>query len=349
MFYRICSTGEGEAQCDAPFPPLLSTIPAQHRHVFSLDLNPPAQKSWLHFGAPEGGWTDVQWGETQPVPLMGRLASSAAWAFHSFELYKLSVCNTGLLGNISSHWPAMIDSGASCLTLPKELFESVVAWVPALDCVQEWIQDFDYTERCRPEYTECTSLFKNLTMCYLRPGFDPANLPVLAFRLSEDGEQLYLPLSELVINDRPSGLPRVCVNVGDSIDFYLYHERTLYADPPRISFGTLALRNLLTIFDMEHSMVGMRNKAVFDTHNLKICSEPTVCIGAQQRYAPRNVCIDPPCHQLYFHVLDEETKKCRMGRGFLLSAVATLVAFAAAEIALSEIYERLARKLTNTI
>jgi len=43
---------------------------------------------------------------------------------------------------------------------------------------------------------------------------------VLSFRLGENEETMYLPLGDLVINDRPSGKPRVCINPTDSYALY---------------------------------------------------------------------------------------------------------------------------------
>ena len=50
----------------------------------------------------------------------------------------------------------------------------------------------------------------------------------------------------------------------------------------------------------------------------------------------------------YFHELDGETKTCRISRPFLVGAVCTLLLLAMTEVALSEIYQKLAKKLTAT-
>ena len=50
----------------------------------------------------------------------------------------------------------------------------------------------------------------------------------------------------------------------------------------------------------------------------------------------------------YFHELDRETKTCRVSRPFLVGAVCTLLLLAMTEVALSEIYQKLAKKLTAT-
>ena len=50
----------------------------------------------------------------------------------------------------------------------------------------------------------------------------------------------------------------------------------------------------------------------------------------------------------YFHELDGETKTCRISRPFLVGAVCTLLLLTMTEVALSEIYQKLAKKLTAT-
>ena len=66
----------------------------------------------------------------QPVALLGRSHSyTFRYAFHSFELFDLRLCGADLLGNYSSHWTAMIDTGAACLSLPLEFFNMVRAIV----------------------------------------------------------------------------------------------------------------------------------------------------------------------------------------------------------------------------
>lgn len=78
------------------------------------------QESWLHFGDPEGGWVGMEWSETQPIGLTGRSgAYSYPYAFHTFEIYHPSLCGADLLSNYSSHWTAMVDTGATCLSLPQ--------------------------------------------------------------------------------------------------------------------------------------------------------------------------------------------------------------------------------------
>jgi len=351
LFYHLCTAGRGEAGCSSPFPPLIATLPTAMQDTFTLDLNPPEQPSWMHFGAPKGGWGEMQWGETQPMSMVGPPAPNPdlyPYAFHAFEVFELGVCGANFLSNYSSHWSAMVDTGASCLSLPEEFFAMLLAWVPALECVQEWVAGVDFTDCIEQPCTDTTGR-RNLTICYIREGFRASDLPTLSFRLAEAGEDLFLPLSGLVLNDRPSGRPRVCVAPMEAIELYRAEAIKYLLMFPKISFGTLALRNLVTAFDMRNMMVGMKNKRIPPAVPSALsCAAPADCRGAQDRYDALNICIDPACEMIYFHALDPEAKQCRITDSFLISAVIILSAMALAEVALVEIYAALARKLTST-
>jgi hypothetical protein len=178
LFYHLCEPGQGEAKCQTPYPSILTpnALPARYNNIFVLDLNSPDRPSFMHFGSPAGGWGDMVWSETQPVTLLGRSHSfTFRYAFHAFELFDLRMCGTDLLSNYSSHWTAMVDTGASCLSLPLEFFNMVQAWVPGMECVEEFVGGHDYTD-CADD---TCSKFKDLIICYLKDGERPADLPVL--------------------------------------------------------------------------------------------------------------------------------------------------------------------------
>ena len=88
----------------------------------------------------------------------------------------------------------------------------------------------------------------------------------------------------------------------ESDDMHGYRYR---ADPirellyfPKISFGTLALRNLVTAFDMPSMSVGFKNKKIYPQGPSALCAAPAKCAGAEVPYPPLNTCLDPPCHAM---------------------------------------------------
>lgn len=75
-----------------------------------------------------------------------------------------------------------MDTGASCLSLPRALFDALFAWLPAANC------------------TEATALAATATSrgCRIPPTFDASTLPVLTFRLAQHAHTLQLPLEEML-------------------------------------------------------------------------------------------------------------------------------------------------------
>lgn len=146
-----------------------STSPVflQGRHVVGIDFRDPGDSagSWLHWGglAPPGGSgkspqsgggsnggssgggsrrgsgnsgtkdreaaaPSVQWAEpAEPADLSG--------ALHSLRVHHLSLCGASLLRPHASSWPAIVDTGTSCLGLPSEVFDAFAAALPpAVHC-----------------------------------------------------------------------------------------------------------------------------------------------------------------------------------------------------------------------
>ncbi len=54
--------------------------------------------------------------------------------YHTCMTYHLSLhqCGVSLFGNMSSYWEAIVDTGTAGLVLPTRMFDSLLAWVPAI-------------------------------------------------------------------------------------------------------------------------------------------------------------------------------------------------------------------------
>lgn len=50
--------------------------------------------------------------------------------YHSFRVYHLKICGVDMFQNLTSSWHALVDSGASCLGLPAEMYDMVISWLP---------------------------------------------------------------------------------------------------------------------------------------------------------------------------------------------------------------------------
>lgn len=92
--------------------------------VFALDVE-PGRGGELHLGAPAPSFApSMRWSEAYPLGPDGRTR-------HEFPMFHLSLCGNDLFSNYSSQWPALVDTGAACLTLPGEFFDMVMAWAPS--------------------------------------------------------------------------------------------------------------------------------------------------------------------------------------------------------------------------
>jgi hypothetical protein len=277
--------------------------------------------------------------------------------YHMLMLENLQFCGTSLLGNYSTTWPVMVDTGSSCLSLPAEIYDSFAAW-------------FDNS-------TVVDSLAS-------LPAFSFAlNIPATA---SRSAQTLFVPLGVLAIDQestsRLHGIPTVevletsssssapsqytrqhlCVLRGANI----VKAGGVFADPPpAIVFGSLVLQSLYFAADFRTASEGLANKlsaaevSYYGGRNAAShfvnCARPTNC-SAHQSYSPtNNHCDNPSCDQYFFVRMDPETKQCvykedAMGLGLTVVAIVLLmevVSFATQQYTAYTLAER-SRRLNRT-
>eukprot|EP00949_MAST-11_sp_MAST-11-sp1_P001092 g1092.t1 len=253
-----------------------------------------------------GGLTDVQekavtwsppfvqatpWMET-PSPISERVN------FHIFDMFQLSVCDTNIMANFSSSFPTIVDTGAVCLTLPGELFDNLMAWIPS----------------------KCSDR-RGSRVCS-RAG--SADLPTISFQLSETGKKVRIPLQDLVLRNG-----EYCIRRGQVLDSALSWEMN-FAQKHFIVLGTQALRSLGVAFDFEAARVGfMETKRLVDLDlgrdigssssssssssrggSAAACAKPATCHGQETYYAPSNTCAEPACREFYFRQLSADGLYC---------------------------------------
>jgi hypothetical protein len=297
--------------------------------IFSLDLNPPDQESSLVLGAEI---YPVDWANFPPP-----LAEDDLTVFKA-DIYALSMCNVALYGTLSSSWPAIVDTGAVCLSLPAEFFDIMATWLPLVD-------------------QSCGSFGGNgvsPTPCYVRQEAAGA-LPWMSFRLAEDASSLHLPLGDLLLSEvDDAGNPEICLRRLETIIDPESRKPTEYSEPelyyrpvlPLIQLGTLALRSLFVSFDVTsegRGRIGMANKpqrlpatpSVF----LSGCEPALECIGSSTLDPATNECIPPPCGHYFAYSLDVESMECRLSIAWLATAGALAAGFIFLEL-WTEIYSR---------
>ncbi|CAM9303069.1 unnamed protein product, partial [Heterosigma akashiwo] len=156
--------------------------------------------------------------------------------YHTAHLHAPQVCGQDLLAGLSGHWPMLVDTGAACLSLPREFFSKLLVWLENVECVAN-----------APD---------GIKRCYLNSTSD--SLPVLTFRLTEEGGTLYLPLSDLLLDDGQE----ICLREDPSVlttNLDVGSAETYVDPPPYISFGSLAVKSLYFAADFDAQRMGLAN------------------------------------------------------------------------------------------
>ncbi len=260
-------------------------------------------------GVPESYRSSLQWGAPQ---------SSPPFQYHAFPLYSMQVCGVSLLpsSSVSSSFPlaGVVDTGSSCLTLPAELFDSLLSWIPA----------------------ECDLL----SNCYL-PLHVRSILPDLSFTVASTGTALILPLADLLLRSTAAqgGRQPYCLFRGPSV---------AAANGSLIVFGSRALQNVVTAFNMNSKQVGVAGKQQRSPLTVQ-CKAAVKCMGLQTRDITVNTCVDPSCSDYYFYVLDPVTHTCSLSSQFHVTAIVLIVSFIVTELLLFEIRFYISRRVVKTV
>lgn len=241
--------------------------------------------------------------------------------YHEFMVENLDFCGASVLGNYSTTWQAMVDTGAVCLTLPGEIYDSFSAW------------------------------FDNTTVIE-----DVSRMPAFSFQIRNGNgtaATAYIPLGDLLLNvsaiASENGAPyvslrdpqnsgvvlarRLCVLRGQEIGNKAYR-----SPPPQIVLGSLALQSLYFAADFAQYTVGIANKLSaayiesFNATNRIGCAAPVQCFGKQYFVYAENRCHDPDCRRYFFTELDKATMTCKYNRSNLIGGLIFIVLIILAEV-----------------
>jgi len=244
------------------------------------------------------------------------------------------VCGASLLGGLSNHWVAIVDSGSSCLSLPDDIFDGLWGWVPA-NCSLDTSKSLGRSSFVR---------------CYLQAGTEPSSLPVLSFRLEQHGRTLQLPLEDLLLPPDAHGAREFCIRSTHRTAHEAACPGACPSDLP-ILFGAMALQRFFAVFEMrpERSRVGLAAKRPpLGPEELAArrgtCAVKDTCKGQQHYSAAANKCVEPNCHERYFQVLDESRGVCTHSVSFQVMMTFLIGCFAAAELGVQQFQLRLPRE-----
>ena len=302
-----------QQRADDPQP--WATFLASYGSSFSLDLNRNTP-SRLGLGTANRSWAvgAIQWSTNH-------LQANERAAFHRLELFDISVCGAALHGARSSFWPALVDTGASCLALPVELHEALFSWVKVTNC-----SNAAAVEGCR-----------------IPQSVPPSSLPVLSFRLAQHAPQLHLSLDELLLPPSPDGSRELCIRqlpVQPNAN-----GAEMWQQP--IILGTQALHTFVAHFDMQPSQrrVGLAPKTlplppeVRAARRQLSCATRATCVGQQLYEAARNQCVQPDC-SAFFVGLDAESGTCAYSQPFRAILALLVGTFSFVELVLHEAQHR---------
>ena len=278
-------------------------------NIFGLDLLRPASYDDKSFNS-----SSVQLGAVK-----SEYSSTMSWQrnanvfdlYHTFFVQNLTICGTNLLSSYASTWPAIVDTGSVCLTLPSELYNTLIAWVDLSGDV-----------------------------------VDADELPALLFDMLDDSGNVTsaeVPLSSLLVNasdmsSKETGSPRVIVG-GERYDLCVIRGDELAPQggifaSPRIIVGTLALHSLYFAANFDTHSVGVAPKvaATAGRSSRRRCKAATTCSGDQLYDASSNSCSAPACAGYTFIYVDTETQRCRYNRMVVFFGILIVLLAAAMEV-----------------
>lgn len=314
MGYKTCTGDTCFNQSRASFHTILESI--YNTTVFGLDLNNNTTPSFLDIGSLSVNYASVfEWGPRQ-------IASFPQ--SYEFLLHDLQFCDVDIIANMSTNWQGRLDTASACLTLPAELFNSVLSWLDLYVAVEQL--DSLTTE-------DILSL---------------TDLPVLSFSLESGGNPMLISLEDLVVNSSElvnlpnaptiqlknsdgstvsSGLG-LCMLAGSYAD-----NSATTASPQQIVLGSLALRSLYVGVDVNASnpRVGFANKKQ-SAGLAGQCATPVTCSGDQYTHAQQNQCRNPDCRKYFYAALNEDTHVCEYDTGSIVVGVLFVIIFASCEI-----------------
>ena len=159
---------------------------------------------------------------------------------------------------------------STCLALPSFIFDVMKAHVPVSDCGEdEWKQ----------------------YVCSLDDSVKDEELPIMSFKMSEFGEDLYIPLSSLVVV-KENGNRMLCITRLPEADFQEM-DAVKYYDQVVISFGSMVLTNFYAVMNFDHYRVGLANKwdnvDMTEIDNQRVCNEQIKCRGKNTLNCFKNI------------------------------------------------------------
>ena len=298
--------------------------------VIGLDFNEEGQVSSMQVGAVKAIYSSsMKWSRQ----------STTFPSYHNFMVSELSICGINLMKPVTSYvWPAMVDTGQSCVQLPGEMYNSLLSWLlpgnrtfaniddlPALTfkvaqglAADSWEANVDGPSGSQSTHSAYADyLYIPLSSLLLPPHY--FNLAyTTAVNVTVAGQEQTLCLLR-------NGNGKEIVNSDGSGDV-----ETMVNPAPRIVIGSMALRSLYFAADYTIRSMGLANKLnsvaqqSYFNNDASKCSDIVACVGHQVYDYASNTCPAPDCDDYFFAELDEASQKCVYRRGSYRAGVVIL-------------------------
>lgn len=152
--------------------------------------------------------------------------------FHEFQLYDLAMCNTKLFPEEIPMTNVIIDTGSSCLTLPNSVFRLL-------------------TQLLAEQITCLSTSVGRPKTCFVKPDL-LKSLPPLRFRMRPDSSTWHvISLANLLFAD----VEDIARGTVKDLEICLQEDTN-----DEMVFGTMALLNFYTVFDIKEQKVGLASK-----------------------------------------------------------------------------------------
>ncbi|KNB45454.1 hypothetical protein JH06_1155 [Blastocystis sp. subtype 4] len=220
----------------------------------------------------------IIWGEKMS-------GSYTTWFHYYFSLYSFSICDTSLFGPFTIAYPATISTTSRCLTVPMQIFNNLIGWLP-IEC----------------PIGEGSG---HSQLCWLNGSWDQSEgYPTFEFHLSTITDTLFISLGDLIITDKDRQY--LCIMNGTDVNHRITHPLKTQG----FVFGTMALKAFYVAVNVTAGRVGLVqvNETSKQRGNCKLNQR---CMKGQTFNRASNECMEPNCDAYYFMTLNEEKHECR--------------------------------------
>lgn len=277
-------------------------------------------------------------------------------ALSVFQIYDLEVCDSNIMGNISSNWLAALDLSSTCLSLPPFLFLRLVKWLP-LECPEDGADNNKFeTNESKESTLENDELLPYSSLCIVKK----KPLPVISFWLNQinsnngEIEPIRIFLDDYIIhfnnvdylcilNSSQSTFGKInYIPYNESYNFNLLSPYYTSSNTPLILFGSLFLKSYGIVIDHNSGKVGFYPKFKHKNYNSNDLGSFTNsnCIPKKKCLTENgfkydssiNECIPPNCSDWLLYDFNSETNTCELNSVFHLVLTFIIIIFTFFEI-----------------